>query len=52
MTTFSGRSTAITRGARLLRSSRRASSSQDMSMMPSNLETPMRSQKLRIASGV
>ena len=52
MTTFSGRSTAITRGARLFRSSRRQCSSSAMSITLSSLATPIRSQKSRIASGV
>ena len=52
MTTFSGRSTAITRGARRFRSSRTQCSSSAMSMTFSFFATPMRAQKSRIASGV
>ena len=43
---------AITRGARLLRSSRTACSSSATSTRFSRLATPMRSQNVRIASGV
>src|SRR5438094_801628 len=52
MTTFSGRSTAITRGARLFRSSRTKCSSIASSITPLVFETPIELQKFRIASGV
>ena len=52
MTTFRGRSTPITRGARRLRSWRTASSSWAIDTMLFALATPMRLQKSRIASGV
>src|SRR5581483_9820282 len=50
--TFSGRSTAITRGARLFRSSRMLCSSWATSMTFSFFATPIRAQKSRSASGV
>ncbi len=52
MTTFTGFSTAITRGARRLRSSRIACSRFAMSTTLLRFATPMRSQKFRIDSGV
>ena len=52
LTTFKGRSTPITRLARLFRSSRRQCSKRATSMVLLNLATLIRSQKLRIASGV
>ena len=52
MTTFSGRSTAITRGATLFRFSRAQCSSSATSMMLSFFATPTRSQKSWIAAGV
>jgi len=51
-TSLSGRSTQSTRGALVLRSSRTACSSSATSTVLCALATPMRSQKLRIASGV
>ena len=52
MTSFSGSSTAVARGARSFRSSRRQSSRIVMSIHESAFDTPMRSAKSRIASGV
>jgi hypothetical protein len=52
MISLSGRSTAVARGAFGSRSSRRQPSSVLMSIQPSALVTPMRSQNSWIASGV
>jgi hypothetical protein len=52
ITSRKGRSTPMTRGVRRFRSSRTKCSSRDSSITPLVFATPMRSQKLRIASGV
>ena len=52
MTTRSGSSTPITRGAVLFRSSRTQNSSSPTSITFSRFATPTRSQKLRIDAGV
>ena len=52
MTTFRGRSTAITRGVRLFKSSRTKCSSIANSMEPLVFDTPMALTKFRMASGV
>src|SRR6185369_643447 len=52
MTTFTGRSTAIARGARLFKSSRTKCSSMAISVVPFVRDTPTAAQKLRIASAV
>ena len=52
ITSFNGRSTAITRGERRFRSSRNPCSSSPTSIRLSVLATPIRSQNARIASGV
>ena len=52
MISFSGRSTAVARGAFGSRSSRSAPSSVLMSIQPSAFDTPMRSQNSWIDSGV
>ncbi len=51
MTTLSGRSTAIARGARVFRSSRTKNSSRPMSTMFSRLATPISSANRRIGLG-